>query len=138
MKLLLIFFTNISALLGESNQGYMKLSEITLKIKEKNKFKILSLEFFQKYRPKEIYINDTLQDIISYEYNFTYPNNYTNIFKIIWNISITTANSMFMNCQNIIEIDLSNFDKSQVSEMNNMFDCCSSLKSLNLSNFNTS
>ena len=56
MKLLLIFFTNISALLGESNQGYLKLSEITLKIKEKNKFKILSLEFFQKYKPKEIYI----------------------------------------------------------------------------------
>ena len=41
MKLLLIFFTNIYALLGKSNTGYLKLSEITLKIKEK-----INLEYF--------------------------------------------------------------------------------------------
>ena len=44
---------------------------------------------------------------------------------------------MFYNCKNITEIDLSNFNTSQVSDMKYMFSGCSELISLNLSNFNT-
>ena len=40
--------------------------------------------------------------------------------------------------KNILEIDLSNFDTSQVTNMNNMFDGMTNLTTLNLSNFNTS
>ena len=38
----------------------------------------------------------------------------------------------------ILDIDLSNFDTSQVTNMNNMFDGMTNLTTLNLSNFNTS
>ena len=40
--------------------------------------------------------------------------------------------------ENILELDLSNFDTSQVTDMGNMFFYASSLTSLNLSSFNTS
>ena len=40
--------------------------------------------------------------------------------------------------KNILEIDLSNFDTSQVTNMNNMFDGMTNLTTLNLSNFDTS
>ena len=45
---------------------------------------------------------------------------------------------MFRECSDITEIDLSNFDTSNVENMQLMFYGCSSLTSLNLSNFNTS
>ena len=45
---------------------------------------------------------------------------------------------MFSGCVDIIEIDLSHFDTSNVIDMGYMFSGCSSLTSLNLSNFNTS
>ena len=40
--------------------------------------------------------------------------------------------------KNILELDLSNFDTSQVTDMQSMFDGMSSLTTLDLSNFNTS
>ena len=45
---------------------------------------------------------------------------------------------MFNGCSNISEIDFSNFDTMNVSNMSYMFNGCSSLTSLNLSNLNTS
>ena len=48
------------------------------------------------------------------------------------------CNSLFKDCSDIVEIDLSSFDASQVYQMNYMFQGCSSLTSINLSNVNTS
>ena len=45
---------------------------------------------------------------------------------------------MFSKCYNIIDINLSNFDTSQVVAMDYMFYYCSSLTSLDLSNLTTS
>ena len=45
---------------------------------------------------------------------------------------------MFYGCDDIIEIDLSHFDTSNVKDMGYMFSGCTSLTSLDLSNFNTS
>ncbi len=45
---------------------------------------------------------------------------------------------MFSGCNNIIEMDLSKFDTSQVDIMTDMFLGCSSLTSINLSNIKTS
>ena len=45
---------------------------------------------------------------------------------------------MFKSCSKIIEMDLSHFDTSQVTNMNSMFELCTLLTSLNLTNFNTS
>lgn len=51
--------------------------------------------------------------------------------------NISTRN-MFSGCYNLKELDLSNFDTSNVENMNGMFEGCENLKELDLSNFDTS
>ncbi len=51
--------------------------------------------------------------------------------------NMTDASFMFYECDNLIDIDVSNFDTSQVTEMRSMFDGCESLKKLDLKNFDT-
>ena len=50
----------------------------------------------------------------------------------------TNMNSMFSGCKNLKELDLSNFNTSNVTRMDNMFSGCNNLKELDLSNFDTS
>ena len=51
---------------------------------------------------------------------------------------VTDMNSMFRNMFNLTSLNLSNFNTSKVTNMGSMFDGMSSLTSLNLSNFDTS
>ena len=44
---------------------------------------------------------------------------------------------MFRECSSLTNIDLTNFNTNNVTDMNDMFYGCSSLKELNLNNFNT-
>ena len=44
---------------------------------------------------------------------------------------------MFYGCSALKELNLSNFNINNVTDMEGMFSWCSSLKELNLSNFNT-
>ena len=44
--------------------------------------------------------------------------------------------AMFQNCQDLEELDLSNFNTSKVSDMESMFNQCIQLKKLDLSKFN--
>ena len=44
---------------------------------------------------------------------------------------------MFYNCSSLKELDLSNFNTNNVTNMSYMFFGCSSLNELNLFNFNT-
>ena len=114
----------------------LKLSEVTLKTKVEKNVVILSDDFFNRYNTCEIYINNSLSDSKVNRYNFNDSENITILIK--WNNTIDNAESMFRDCDKIIEIDLSNFDTSQVTLMIKMFYNCSSLISLNLNNFNTS
>jgi len=43
---------------------------------------------------------------------------------------------MFSGCSSLKELNLSNFNTNNVTDMRSMFSGCSSLKELNLSNFN--
>ena len=52
--------------------------------------------------------------------------------------NIVTMYGMFDGCKNLTSLDLSNFDTSRVTKMNYMFCNCSKLTQLDLSNFNTS
>ena len=91
---------------------------------------------FPKYNyPNEIYINGVRQINISYQY---YLNQTENEIKLIWNNRINNSAYMFYSCPDITEIDLSNFDASNIILMTCMFSHCSSLTSINLKNFNTS
>ena len=44
---------------------------------------------------------------------------------------------MFDGCSLLKDLNLSNFNTNNVTEMSHMFDGCSSLNELNLNNFNT-
>ena len=57
---------------------------------------------------------------------------------LVWYNLISSCISMFYGCSDIKEIDLSNFNTSNVKNMDFMFYDCSSLTSLNLSNFDIS
>jgi len=73
MILLIISFIQITSLFNENQRNiFLKLSEITLKVNGSN-FKILSDNFFQRYKPYEIYLNGSLQNI---DNNFNYEKNY--------------------------------------------------------------
>ena len=50
---------------------------------------------------------------------------------------VTSCQSMFHNCSELSNIDLSNFDTSKVESMQNMFYDCSNLTNVNISNFDT-
>ena len=137
----IIFFLIIINLFSSNNQ-YRKLeinfSYITLKIKGKGNKKIFCDKFslFQsKYYPNKIYINGELQNIVNHSYYFNRTENYV---ELLWNETIDNCRYMFYECFEIVEIDFSHFDTSQVNNMGYMFRDCYSLVSLNLSNFNTS
>ena len=109
------------------------LSEITLKTKDIGNINILSDTFFNDYKPSEVIINGSPQSI-----NNSYDFYSESITIIKWNININSTKEMFSFCGKIIEIDLSNFDTSQVTDMNSMFFQCRGLILLNLSNFDAS
>ncbi len=108
-------------------------SYIILKTKATGNVKVFSGgdEIF----PNEIYINGINQTDIKNEYNLDTPD--SNI-TLIWYDKLRKTTNMFYNCKDITEIDLSNFDSSQIEVMSLMFSKCSSLIYLNFTNINTS
>jgi len=98
--------------------------EITLKVIGTGIKKILS----ESYPfPSNIYLDDELyENIIDFYYvNLTEPNSE---IKMEWNNTIiNSTKSMFYNCTEIVEIDMTKFDTSSVTDMSEMFLLCSSL-----------
>ena len=109
--------------------------EITIFIKGQGNQQILSNKFninpdkvfengidkTSKYQNKKIYLN--------------YPN--SNV-TLRWNSKLNTCEGMFQELSNIISIDLSNFDSSNVISIASMFYECFNLKYINFDNFVTS
>lgn len=56
----------------------------------------------------------------------------------ILSTDMTDVSCMFSGCSNLVSVDLSNLDTSNVTTMNRMFENCSSLVNLDLSGLNTS
>ena len=82
----------------------------------------------------------------NYHYNFINSENDINNITLIWNTPPTSTSNLFFRWKNIIEIDLSYFDSSQVNNTDTMFQSCSNfmfsfcpkLISLDLSNLDIS
>lgn len=53
-------------------------------------------------------------------------------------INATSCHAMFRDCSNLTQVDLSDFDTSNVTDMCFMFHNCERLKGIELNNFNTS
>ena len=108
-------------------------------VKELNNYK--NKENDWKYENKkeiedniQIRIND---EIKNFRYYYRFKNQGTYKIEYIFKNPLTKTNHMFFGCKNIIKLDFSNFDTSQVTNMSNMFYNCNSLKKINLANFNT-
>ena len=61
-----------------------------------------------------------------------------NIVKLVWNYKLKNCEFLFDSLDNIIEVDLSEFDSSEVTTMKGMFSFCSEVRSINFNNINTS
>ena len=140
----LLFFIIIIPIINSQKQILLSCdSYITFKIKANG-----TIELFNIKNKKIGYGNPTLPNII--EFNGT---NFTDIsfnykiesskeqeqeIKLIWkdNNKPISTNCLFHGCSDIIEIDLSNLDVSELKYMYRMFYSCSSLVSINLSNLN--
>ena len=123
---------------------FQSFNEITIKLKGSGNQYILnnnnSLTIESEYYSfseiaDQILINGVLQN---YNGNMVF-----NLEKEVNNITmkfnnlLTNCNAMFYNLSNILEIDLSKFDSSQVTGFAAMFYDCTSLSSINLNNLNT-
>ena len=135
--IIIIFFLLLQLSLSINSKYNMKhlnlYSEINITIKGTGNQIILNSGY--SYIPSEIYINDILQTSVKKNYEITFNN--SNI-SMRWDYTVTTCASMFSDLSNILIIDLSNFNSSEVTSMNNMFSRCTSLTSINFKNFNTS
>ena len=101
--------------------------------------KILSDNF--NYFPDEIYINDVLYTPPTGENvnrRVIGPLSGENIVKLYYSTVPESLKQMFNNVYNVKEIDLSNFDTSNVNDMEDMFNYCHDLEKVNLTNFVTS
>ena len=83
--------------------------------------------------PDEVYINGDNQTEIKYNYDFTE----SSTVKLIWRKNIYSGFKMFFSCVDIIELNLTEFDSSLITDMGYMFMQMRNLTLLDLSNFNT-
>ena len=146
-KRTIIYFVYLSLLFSITSFAYnsfkmsiMQSSYITLRIKTSGLQNVIFAgNEIQCGRPlfpfpDEVYINNVKQSRVSSSYNL-YSND---IVKLVWEESISNCNCLFYDCEYIKEIDLSNFDSSQVTSTNRIFLGNIGLSKLNLENFSTS
>ena len=102
-------------------------SEIIIKIKDSNNKEIINSEFY--YKPDEVNLNGELYTLIdeSKVDNLSYN---INIISMKWNNQLTTCQNMFANITCIEEIDLSNFNFSNILSTEKMFYQCTNLKNV--------
>ena len=92
----------------------------------------------KNYLPNYIYLNDNEVEI-DREGNIYINNSINkNYITMVWNKAFVNCNNLFEQHNNIIEIDLSNFDTSKVTNMDFMFYELFGLKYINFGNINTS
>ena len=142
IKLNYVTFFLLVALLPIVNgqeQILSKFSYITFKIKKNGK--IILFNPLDKNDCKKLTLPNIIQiEGINYtDIKFNYPINNTQNkekeIKLIWgnNNQPSSTNCLFQECTDITQIDLSNFNTSEVTSMYRMFYNCKSLTSLNLS-----
>ena len=142
----LILFNSFILMLSDIEDIFnSNYSYITLKVEGTGrKFIFSSFEFcrityyedFQVFYPDEVYLNGEKRSDKSCRVEL---NQTDNIVVLVWKTNnINSTQCLFYECRDITEIDLSNFDSSNVAKMDNMFYDCPKLQSINFGDFNTS
>ena len=106
-------------------------NKVKLKVNKIGSIRILNTTYVPK--PDEIRIRD---EIKAENGNTIIIDNMDDKIELIWKNKLTNCNSMFRGMRDITEIDLSQFDSSDVDNIKYMFYNCISLQSINLDNFN--
>ena len=129
--IILSCYQNISNLKNQRNFTYLfGINQITLIIRGSGRASL-----FNSQTPSKIMINGYYEGSVSSSKDLSF---YENTIKLIYN-KVTSCQSMFQNCNKINEIDLSEFDSSELTgNLDYMFYGCSSLTSINFKNFKTS
>ena len=74
---------------------------------------------------------------IPFNYLYKFKEKAKFIIKYLFKKNIKNASFLFSECKSLTNIDLSNFNTQNVTDMRSMFRGCKSLKNIDLSNFNT-
>ena len=135
IKMLLLIDIKFTQSINKKRKIFSQFSLIKIKIESSGNQTIYSngnYEFCQPIViPDEIIINEKNQSEIKNEYFFE---NSDNEITLIWHNPLEYTSCMFRDCNSITEIDLSNFDDSQLIRMHYMFYDCHSLKEIEISN----
>ena len=74
---------------------------------------------------------------IPFNYFYKFEKKGKNIIKYTFNNNLKKTNYMFCSCESLTDINLSNFNAQNITNMSCMFYGCSSLTNIDLTNFNT-
>jgi len=107
-------------------------SKIIITISGEGTQSILSDIFSQL--PSKVSINGEVKTQITKKY----PMDSENTVIMEWETPLKNCSNIFTSLTNIIKVDLSNFDSSQVVDMSRMFYKCNNIKEINLNGLNTS
>ena len=129
-----IFILNIFVINSISGNDY--ISEIHLVIKGIGDRNIVSNDY-DGTLPSEVLVNGEQRTDCSNS-KICYLNRDINNVILKFNIPIAHCWFMFNHVENIIEVDLSHFDASQVTAMFCMFQVCKDLEKVNFGNINLS
>ena len=126
-RFIIILFTIILVLTGTSTT-----SIAILKFNKIGSVQILNSAFTPK--PNKVYVNGGALPEFATTINIA---GLTEV-KLEWDAPFASCKNMFKDLKDVLEIDLSNFDSSLVSDTSSMFQNCNQMTSLNLDNFDTS
>ena len=126
----------VSQKILKENRTLQFENNITLIIVGNENIKIIN----PLYLPDKIYLNDNITSINNDGSIYINSLNQNEKSKIIlvWNEKINDLSKIFEKKTSIIEIDLSNFDTSEVTSMDSMFYECINLKNIYFGNIDTS
>ena len=123
-----------------TESGNMLLINSYERFYEKNNHKYNYVEYNKELENREdidkteIYINGERMFPFNYAYRFEQPGKYKIIYK--FNKPLTSAAYLFYDVNNMVSIDLTNFDTRYLNITSSMFEYCDKLESINFTNFN--
>ena len=130
---LLIIFLSVS--ISEDNLRKLQAkNEIVLTIMGNGAYQSIIHERIPL--PSEVIIDGEKREIVYSNSYLLTKSEHTVIIK--WDFIFNNCENMFYGLNNILTIDFSNFDSSQVTSMHSMFHGCLELKSINFNNIKTS
>ena len=142
-KLLLNLFILINLFLSTTSKIKEKYKKISINSFNEIKIKIIG---FGTQKILKTNFNETLpsQVLVNGEASLIEPGNTIsnlqkeeNLIIMKWDNKIANGAEMFSNLNNLIEVDFSNFDGSELTTMNYIFNECKNLISVNFTNFKT-